>query len=169
MTEEQWTKVLAILQQRNLEKIFQQHRQLFEQRLAELGRAYASSLPAGELHRLPASATVADVLAEHARNAHRVDTLFQALAFSISPEMLAMMWMVMLGATVEKLEYGYRRKSQMHLEVEIELPDRVTRRVFRSSEHWDSAVLKMMALSQSDGLPMVEDFHALQVPAAANA
>jgi hypothetical protein len=164
MTDEQWSELQIILGKRHLERIFKNQRPFLEGRIEEFAAAYARRV-SGTLHPgIPLTASVSDLLSEHGRNAHRVDTLLQGLAFSVSPEMLAMMWMVLMGAQIEGISYGYSRRAKSHLKVEILLPDRTTTLAFQSDEHWDSAVLKMMALSKSDGLPLVGEFSPLYVP-----
>jgi hypothetical protein len=164
MTDEQWVELQAILRKRNLERVFQDQRNFLVGRIEQFAAAYARRLDGLENHGLPATASISEVLSEQSRNEHRVSTLLQALAFSVSPEMLAMMWMVMQGARIEKISYAYARRATSHIAVEILLPDRTTQLTFQSDEHWDAALLRTMSLSKSNGLPVVEDFYPLHIP-----
>lgn len=164
VTNEEWGLLLEILREGNIDRIFENQKDLLVRRLEEFGRAYERRLHGKPPSDLPQRASIGDVLAEYRRNPHRVSTLLQAIAFLVSPEMLAMMWMVMLGARIEKIEYTYVRAETSHLAVNIILPDLETPISFKSSEHWDAAVLKLAVLSKGDEQPMVEDFHALRLP-----
>jgi len=167
MTDEQWSELQIILEKRHLERIFKNQRPFLEGRIEEFASAYARRVSGAHNPGhpgVPATASVSDLLNEHSRNAHRVDALLQALVFSVSPEMLAMMWMVLMGAQIEEISYGYSRGAKSQLKVEILLPDRITKLAFHSAEHRDASLLKMMALSTSNGLPVVGDFSPLYVP-----
>jgi hypothetical protein len=164
-TDEQWEALLKILRAGNIARIFESQRDFLVGRIAEFSRTYQECLREHLQKGLPATATLGDLLAEHQRNPHRVNTLLQAVAFSITPNMLAMMWMVLMGAEIAAIRYQYERREKSILAVSITLPDRQALR-FESSDHWDAAVLKLMGLSKSDDQPVVEDFHALHIPRA---
>ena len=51
------------------------------------------------------------VLQQSQTNPHRVQVLLQAIAFVCSSEMLAMLWMVQLGASVKALHVDHEREN----------------------------------------------------------
>lgn len=161
MTDEQWVKFLTILGEEKLDRLFEKNRAMFERRLESLAETYGERSKQMADPQLPATAGVSDLIAEHARNPLRLAVLLQALAFSVSSDILAMMWMVMFGARLERIEYKYERRSQTSLEVEISPPSGGPRLTFRSTDHWDSAALRLMALSKSGDRPVIDDFYPL--------
>lgn len=165
VTNEQWGTLLELLRQGNIDRIFAHDKDLLIDRLEAFGRAYESRMSGVRRGGLPERATIGDVLAEHQRNPHRVSTLLQAIAFGISSQMLAMMWMVMLGADIEEIQYSYARRRTSHLVVRVRPPNGETTITFESTEHWDTAVIKLAGLAKSDEYPMIDDFYALRIPA----
>ncbi len=134
------------------------------ERLDSFFNAYAASrsrIP--QEQSLPQKLNFDGFLAQYEENPHRVHVLLQALAFLCSPEMLAMMWMVLWGIPIARLSYSYLREEQSRLEIELRLHDG-TRVPFVSNTHWDAAILRFAAISQIDGQPMIESFYPLFIP-----
>jgi hypothetical protein len=165
--DEQGNELLKIVRASDLDRVFGQDQDFLLQRIEQFGQAYARHMAGAPVDEMPASVTVGDLIEEHGRNPHRVQTLLQAMAFVCSPEMLAMLWMVLLGARLEAVRYEYQREKKSHLEVVVLLPDLRTKRTFTSDEHWDAAILKLAALSKSNDLPIIESFYPLFVPRSA--
>lgn len=160
----QQRRLEAAVKESNLDRLFAQQPDFLLRRLEDFRKVYSDKLHGIHDAMLPREATIEELLAEYDRNPHRLRTLLQATAFMCSPEMLAMMWMVLLGSKIEALRYEYRRMETIELVVEILLPNHETILKFRSNEHWDTAVLKLAALSKVDDQPMIDDFHSLHIP-----
>jgi hypothetical protein len=114
--------------------------------------------------RLPLALNLSDFLQEYNDNPHRVKVILQAVAFMCTSEMLAMMWMVLLGARIEALTYTYEQRRVSKLTVKIVLSDRVTQEHFESENHWDTAILRFAGISMADDAPVIESFHAIHIP-----
>ena len=107
--------------------------------------------------------TLDSVLKEHGSNPYRVQALLQAIAFSCSPEMLVMLWIAELGATVHTLTLDYERHGHAQLDVELRLLDGSLLR-FGSSEVWDLAVLRLVGLAKANDAPEMSGFYPLFLP-----
>ena len=88
----------------------------------------------------------------------------EAVAFQCTAEILVMIWMTLLGSRIERVSYEYLREEKSVLAVTLRLPDWETVKEFSSSEHWDAAVLRFVALSKANDRPMIEAFHPLWIP-----
>lgn len=129
-------------------------------------------VPRGALPAKPVS--LDSVLIEYRSNPYRVEVLLQALAFSCTPEMLAMIWMSGLGCNIQKLTLEYERgdewrrsRSRAVLTIELRLLDG-TILPFQSTEVWDLAVLRFVGLAKADDDPELSGFYPLRLPAASD-
>ena len=119
----------------------------------------------GAASSLPAEQDWAALLLQSQTNPHRVHVLLQALAFVCSPEMLAMIWMVQLGASVKALHVDHERENVTRIRVLLDLPGASeTTEEFKSSEHWDLALLQFASLTKFDDKPVISGFVALNFP-----
>ncbi len=165
-TAKQREDLFKILREINLGPIFvhpASEASLLE-RLERFGSAYEAKMRGVPAGVLPAGVSLVDILAEHDQNPHRVHMLLEAVAFQCSPEMLAMAWMTLLGARIERLSYTYSRERTSQLSVILLLPDLTTTVNFDSVEHWDAALLRFAALSKADDQPVIEGFHGFWIP-----
>jgi hypothetical protein len=165
-TQEQRDKLLEVLKEVNLDVLFADPTRqafLFKQIDAVKG-AYADAMRGVPAGLLPPTASLGDILAEHARNPHRVHMLLEAIAFQCTKDILAMAWMTLLGSRIESISYRYVREQTSVLDVKLRLPDLTTERSFSSAAHWDAAVLRFAALSKAGEQPMIEGFHGLWIP-----
>ena len=136
---------------------------------AEIAEMLSAARPSvnRELKNLPAEQDWAALLLQSQSNPHRVQALLQALAFVCSPEMLAMLWMVQLGASVKALHVDHERENVTSLTVLLDLPGAAeATEEFKSKEHWDLALLQFAALTKFDEKPVVSGFVALNFRSA---
>jgi hypothetical protein len=112
----------------------------------------------------PDSLDLTTFLREYEDNPHRVKVVLQAVASMCTPDMLAMMWMVLLGANIKTLSYTYARYHESKLNVEIVLPDGTTHLRFESEDHWDTAILRFAGISKVNDTPVIESFHPFYFP-----
>ncbi len=119
----------------------------------------------GSAASLPAAQDWSSLVHQDRTNPHRVQVLLQALAFVCSPEMLAMLWMVQLGASVKAIHVDHERENVTKLSVLLDLPgaEEATEE-FKSTEHWDLALLQFAALTKVDEQPVISGFVALTIP-----
>jgi hypothetical protein len=162
-SDAQRSGLLEVIHEAGLGHILGRRPEVAFSRLEEFLQVYAqrhAGTPSGTLPVV----TIDTLLEEHKRNSHRVAPLLQALAFNCTANMLAMMWMVLIGSTIEAIDYTYRREQTSRIEVELVLPDRLTRIRFESDEHWDLALLRLVGISKGDDQPLIETFYALHIP-----
>lgn len=160
-SETEWRELRKIMYAANLGWLVERDREFMVQRLEGFARTYAEKT-AGTA-ALPRSASIHDLFAEHQKNPHRLKVLLQALAFGCSAEILAMVWAVLLGSTIERLSYQYERRKSSQLTCDVMFPDG-TLHTFVGRDHWDTAILRLASLSQADGKPLIESFYPLHVP-----
>jgi hypothetical protein len=123
----------------------------------------ADSFPHGV--QLPPQVNIDSFLAEGERNPHRVRVLLQALAFLCSKDMLAMMWMVALGASISRLQYRYELEQVSELVIHVKLPGTNAEQEFTSRRIWDAAILRFAAIAMiNDELPRLDGFYPLYIP-----
>jgi hypothetical protein len=119
----------------------------------------------GRASSLPASQDWGALLHQASANPHRVQVLLQALSFVVSPGMLAMLWMVQLGASVKELHLTHERENATRLTVVLDLPgEGSATETFVSTEHWDLALLHLASLTKVDEQPVISGFAALKLP-----
>jgi hypothetical protein len=151
----------SIVEEMGLERVFGRG-ELLAGKLAEFSDAYresAASLPS----EFPRTVSVADVIRDYKENPTRVRALIQAVAFMCSPRMLAMMWMVELGATIDEATLEYRSKERCVLRVAVSLGYSQNRVEFKSDIVWDVAVFRFIGISQADGSPYLDGFYPMRM------
>jgi hypothetical protein len=161
--EAEWQSLLRLLDDAELGGTLGQHRVLVVERIEAFCAEYARRMRDVPAYLLPKTVSIQTLFAEHRKNPHRVRTVLQALAFGCSAPVLAMVWMVLLGASIAHLSYEYERGIESILSVSIVLPDRQTVLDFKSTEHWDAAVLRMAGLLKADEAPLIDSFYPLHV------
>jgi hypothetical protein len=159
-----------ILGEMNLGALISQDRELdtLMARLEGFFAAYDRRAKQLRSRGLPTTLDLHTFLREYDANPHRVRVMLQAVAFLCTPEMLAMMWMVLLGSSIKTLNYTYEQRRASRLTVEIILPDRVTHQRFESEDHWDTAILRLAGISKVDDAPLIESFYAIHLPRRAD-
>jgi hypothetical protein len=165
VSDAEWRQLRRIMSSSNLAWMFERNRDFFLERLDAFAHAYAEKTTGASDTDLPKSATIGDLIAEHKKNPHRVKTLLQATAFSCSPEILAMVWVVLMGSKIKRLSYEYKRLDSSQLTVEVRLSNGASK-TFVGRDHEDAAVLRLIPLSKVDGKPLIESFYPLQIPKA---
>jgi hypothetical protein len=154
---QQRDRLLKIVDEINLGPVFAQpgDKDVLFGKLKAFGDAYGQHLGRNKAG-LPATASLGDILDEHNRNPHRVHMLLEALAFNCTADILAMVWMTLLGARIDSLSYTYRRAEQSALKVALSLPDHISTLTFESTDHWDAAVLRFATLAKTGGKPVID-------------
>ena len=157
-----WPLLLDVFRDAGLDRVLGSNRDVVLSRLGDVRGCHARTLAGLPREAQVPVPTVAELVREYQRNPHRVAPVLQALAYNCSPPMLAMMWMVQMGARVDAVDYKFERGQLSRLSVKLELPDRASYVEFESTEHWDLAVLRLAGISKGDGLPLIESFYALR-------
>lgn len=165
ITAGQRTRLEVVVREAHLEQIFRDVDDLARRIDAFCDRfeERARGTPAGVL---PAHVSLDDLLAEHDSNPYRVNALLQAIAFVCTPEMLAMIWMVELGAEIEDLKVDYSIRDHARIDATVRLIDRQTQVQFHSEDVWDLAVLRLVGIAKADDRPVLSGIYPLHLPHA---
>ena len=154
-------RLQAIVADMRLDRVFTDLDYLVA-RLEEFSAAYAANAVTAP-HEFPKTASIGDLLNEYDSNSYRVKALLQAVAFKCSPQMLAMMWMVELGADIAALNLQYRSREEFSLEVAIYIGYQDNIIEFKSTDVWDAAVLRFVGISKAGDSPLLDGFYPMRV------
>ena len=91
---------------------------------------------------------------------------FQVDTLRASVEMKIMVWRVLLGAEIQRLELRYDKSGDFHLSLNIQTPygDRES---YTSSSSWDFALLRHLgATGRFDGQMMLQGYYAMRTGSA---
>lgn len=98
--------------------------------------------------------------AECKRNPHKVKAFLQALGSSESPDMLVMVWRVLMGCSIAEIQAEYELKKRFSLRVRLQ-NDRNLPEVYASDDINDAALLRHFGIMSMDGSPIFDGFYPL--------
>jgi hypothetical protein len=113
------------------------------------------------MDRLPQPISIDSLLAESVANPYRFSALLQGVAFICTPEMLAMIWMVEMGADIRSVHAEYKLHESVQLKIELGFSYHEETIPFESTDLWDMAVLRLVGLSKSVEQPIMGGFYPL--------
>ena len=93
----------------------------------------------------------------------RMRAFFQALGGSRTPEMLLMVWRILQGLEIRRIEVGYVRQNEFRLEVELESPFGDVPETYASHNVHDFKLLRHIGVHEIGGRPVFDGFYALKV------
>jgi hypothetical protein len=158
-SNQQWSGILIALVDSGLGRLAR-HREDLEARLLgflEAHRELVAGLPANSC----GPSTLDDFIAEYRRNPQRVRAVFQALAYGCTARVAAVVWMTHFGATIDEIEYSYRRKDKTRLLLVVSPSKGSPPLRIDSNEHLDTTVLRLASVSKANGLPVIDAFYPL--------
>ena len=100
---------------------------------------------------------------EFAVHPQQVRAFFQALGRSRTPDMLLMVWRVLQGMEIHRIELGYVRQHEFRLQVELESPYGDAPETYTSNKVQDFALLRHIGVHEIGGRPVFDGFYALKV------
>jgi hypothetical protein len=93
-------------------------------------------------------------------NPHKIRAFLQALAITRSLEMLVMVWRILQGLTIQRVEMKYQALSAFSLEVDLATGS--TPETYRSTDIKDAALLRNFGIGSVDGKPLFDGFFPLR-------
>lgn len=103
------------------------------------------------------------IVAEFQRRPAQVRGFFQALGGSRTPEMLLMVWRVIQGMEIKRIELTYERQQSYALSVVLESPYGVEDEPYRSTNVNDFSLLRHIGILEVSGRPVFDGFYPLRV------
>jgi len=93
-------------------------------------------------------------------NPHKVRAFLQALGTSRSAEMLVMVWRILQGLSIRRVEMDYREQEAFSLVVVLAHPgeDQDVLEEYRSSDINDAALIRHFGITTVSGLPLFDGF-----------
>lgn len=102
------------------------------------------------------------IVAEFQRRPAQVRGFFQALGGYRTPEMLLMVWRVIQGMEIKRIDLSYERQQSYELSVVLETPCG-DEEPYRSTNASDFALLRHIGIMEVSGRPVFDGFYPLRV------
>jgi hypothetical protein len=107
--------------------------------------------------------SVTALLREYTRNPLRVRGFFQAIGGTRTPEMLLMVWRIIQGMEVQKIEVTYLRQQRFEAQVVLESPYGEKDDPYVSRNIHDFALFRHIGILEIGGAPVFDGFYPLKV------
>ncbi len=128
-------------------------------RLEEAAQAYQRRFPiCGPFLSL----SVENVVKESEVNTQRVKAFLQALGASSNPDMLAMVWRVLHGSTIQRVRLEHEHSERFLLEVTVHDEHMPSEEVFTSYDIHEAALLRHFGILIMDDKPVFDGFYPLK-------
>jgi len=141
--------------------------QQFELQMSQIARDYQKKFAGADAApSLPKQLDKWFALDEYAANPHKTRAFFQAYASYCSPEMLIMVWRVLLGASIKSVELNYNDGGQItsfSLSISIVAPQCQNLESYSSTKIADASVLRHLGIMEIDNKPIFDGFYALNL------
>ena len=108
----------------------------------------------------------AAIVAEFQHRPAQVRGFFQALGGSRTPEMLLMVWRVIQGMEIKRIDLAYERQQACELSVILESPYGVEDEPYRSTNANDFTLFRHIGILEVSGRPVFDGFYPLRVIAS---
>jgi len=102
--------------------------------------------------------------AEYQENPHKVRAFLEALGATSNPKMLVMVWRILQGASIAKLNVAYEDRKYFDLHIVLELPYGDGTDAYESSDISDAALLRHFGIATLDNKPVFDGFYPLHIP-----
>ena len=101
---------------------------------------------------------------ESERNPHTIRAFLQALAATGKVEMLLMVWRILQGLSIRRVELSYVEKDRFQLVITLALPDgdSSSPEVYESDDINDAKLLRHFGITTIDGRPLFDGFFPLR-------
>jgi hypothetical protein len=107
----------------------------------------------------------AAIVAELQRRPAQVRGFFQALGGNRTPEMLLMVWRIIQGMQIKRVELDYERWQSFAISVILESADGVEDAPYHSTNINDFSLFRHIGILVASGRPVFEGFYPLRVKA----
>lgn len=101
------------------------------------------------------------MMQEQNLNPHKVQAFLQALGSTENPDMLLMVWCILEGWSIQKVQMEYIIQNAFQLQVTLQ--SKCGEAVFESASINDAALLRHFGIMTMDGMPIFDGFYALKL------
>jgi hypothetical protein len=133
-----------------------------EQALQYLEGAIREAAAVADRRRLGVDLTVKSLLNAFRKHPSQVNAFIQALGAVRTPQMLVMVWRIIQGMTISRVEMSYEEQAAFHLRVVLASPYGESDEVFESSNIDDASLLRHFGAMKMDDKPLFDGFYALK-------
>jgi hypothetical protein len=104
------------------------------------------------------------LLAEAARNPHKIRAFLQALGVSRNPEMLLMVWRILQGLSIREVAMHYLEQKEFRLSVTLAEAEGGQEKVetYSSDNIRDANLVRFFGITTVDGQPLFDGFFPLR-------
>jgi len=104
--------------------------------------------------------TEENLIDEYKRAPHKVRAFIQSLAESESPDLLLMVWRILQGMEIERVEMSYTLEDRFFLEVTLRSPYGDPAERYQSDSIDDAALIRHFGIMKMNGRPVFDGFYA---------
>jgi len=101
-----------------------------------------------------------DLIADYQRSRHKVRAFIQSMSESRTPEMLLMVWRVLQGMEIERIDMRYILGTRFELEVALRSPYGDPPETYKSDDIDDAALIRHFGIMKMNGGPVFDGFYA---------
>ena len=106
------------------------------------------------------------LVAEYRAHPQLVRAFFQALGGTRTPVMLLMVWRLIQGMEIKRMDVNYERQQAFSIRIHLESPYGGEDPVYESTSINDFALLRHIGIMQIDDRPVFDGFYPLRVRGA---
>jgi hypothetical protein len=135
-----------------------------DQALDYLRKTFEDINEAAKLRGLESTVKISEqgLVAEYNRNPPRIKAFFQALAGIRTAEMLLMVWRIMQGMLIKKVNIDYTMDSHFFISVTLESPYGEEDAPYESTQINDGVLLRHFGIIEINSLPRYDGFYAIR-------
>jgi hypothetical protein len=134
-----------------------------EEAIRHLNKAMEAATTEAQRRRLAISLTEESLIGMYESHPYQVNAFLQAIGATSNPDMLIMVWRIMQGMTVAKVEMSYLAKESFHLRVVLSSPYGEPDEAYESENINDASLLRHFGIMTMDNKPLFDGFYALDM------
>lgn len=103
------------------------------------------------------------LIAEFARNPHKVRAFLQVIGSVGSPDILVMVWRILQGMNIALIQLEYAESAAFHLYVDLASPESGTLEKYESDNIDDAVILRHLGIIKMGAQATFDGFYALNL------
>jgi hypothetical protein len=131
--------------------------------IRRLRMAMEAATTEAQRRRLAVSLTEESLIGMYESHPYQVNAFLQAMGATRNPNMLIMVWRIMQGMTVAKVEMSYLAKERFRLRVVLSSPYGEPEEAYESQNINDASLLRHFGIMTMDDKPLFDGFYALDL------